>query len=308
MISVIIPALNEEATIGNVIKQITNNKNVSEIIVVDDQSIDETVAVALRLGARVVTSTSLGKGNSMREGMLLAKNEILVFLDADIPNYNTDIISLLTNPLITDEADFVKSYFERQAGRVTEILVKPLLEFFFPLLLAFKQPLSGMIAGKKSFFKKVEFENDYGVDIGLLIDMHHVNARIKQVCIGEIENDMQPLHALSRMAKQVSNAIFKRINIFNYLQRKEPPELVVAKSQIAFALKEKIRMPHKMIVFDMDNTLLRGSFIKAAAEKFGFRQELRKISNAQTNSISRTKEITQLLTGRSFAELTIQIL
>ena len=98
---------------------------------------------------------------------------------------------------------------------MAEILAKPLLEFFFPHLLKFKQPLSGMIAGKKSVLLKVEFDNDYGVDIGLLIDMHQVRARIAEVCIGEVENDRQPLHVLSRMAKQIANAIFKRVNIFD---------------------------------------------------------------------------------------------
>ena len=304
MVTVIIPALNEEATIENVILLAKQNKSVSEIIVVDDQSLDDTAAVAQRHGVRLVTSTSLGKGNSMREGMLLAKNEILVFLDADIPNYNADIIQLLTQPLIDDDADFVKSYFDRQAGRVTEILVKPLLEFFFPQLTTFKQPLSGMIAGKKNFFQQVEVENDFGVDIGLLIDMHHVHARITEVCIGEIENDMQPLYALSRMARQVSGAILKRINIFSYLQQDKArlPETPQA-SQVSFALKEKKRMPDKMVVFDMDNTLLRGSFIQTAAEVFGFTPALKKITAENKNPVARTKEIAALLAGRSFAEL-----
>jgi len=54
-----------------------------------------------------------------------------------------------------------------------------------------------MIAGKEIFPAKVEFDNDYGVDIGLLIDMHNVNARITEVCIGEVENDRHPLHVLA---------------------------------------------------------------------------------------------------------------
>jgi glucosyl-3-phosphoglycerate synthase len=199
--------------------------------------LDDTVREARKENVKILTSTNLGKGDSMREGMLLAKNEMIVFLDADIPNYSEDIIEKLTRPLINDEADFVKSYFERQAGRVTEILVKPLLEFFFPHLLKFRQPLSGMIAGKRSFFQKVEFENDYGVDIGLLIDMDKVNARIKEVCIGEIENDMQPLQALSRMAKQVANAIFKRVSIFQFPRKEaeEPSPARLMRAQIEYA-------------------------------------------------------------------------
>ena len=304
MISVIIPALNEEKTIRKVIRQAKRNELVSEIIVVDDQSMDNTVVEAKKENVRIITSTQLGKGFSMREGMMLAKNEILVFLDADIPNYTADIVEKLTQPLVNDEADFVKSYFERQAGRVTEILVKPLLEFFFPYLLQFKQPLSGMIAGKKSFFEKVEFENDYGVDIGLLIDMHKVNARIKEVCIGEIENDMQPLQALGRMAKQVANAIFKRVNIFGNKKMEQEAEYAqMMRQQVEFATKEIVKQPEKMIVFDMDNTLLQGSFIHTAAERFGFKKELLDIISYNKNDYIRTKKIAQLLEGKAFSEL-----
>src|SRR5258708_3035374 len=278
MITVIIPALNEEKTIRSVIQQAKRNEMVDEIIVVDDLSLDNTVAEARKEeGVKVITSTHVGKGDSMREGMMMAKNDILVFLDADIPDYNTDIVAKLAEPLIKDEADFVKSYFERQAGRVTEILAKPLLEFFFPHLLEFRQPLSGMIAGKKSIFQKVEFDNDYGVDIGLLIDMHHVRARIKEVCIGEVESDRQPLHVMGRMAKQVANAIFKRVNIFDGGRRQEEDSSHIMREQVEFALKELVRQPKKMIVFDMDNTLLQGSFIQAAAEQFGFTRELKDI-------------------------------
>ncbi|MDR3713808.1 MAG: HAD-IB family phosphatase [Puia sp.] len=304
MITVIIPALNEEKTIRKVIQQARRSPLVTEIIVVDDQSMDDTVREARKEEVRIVTSTNLGKGDSMREGMMLARNEILVFLDADIPDYSPDIIDRLTGPLIRNEADFVKSYFERQAGRVTEILVKPLLEFFFPHLLEFKQPLSGMIAGKRSFFQKVEFENDYGVDIGLLIDMHKVRARIKEVCIGEIENDMQPLHALGRMARQVANAIFKRVNIFSAARKEEQEEYTrLMREQVEFALKELGKQPKKMIVFDMDNTLLQGSFIHTAAAKFGFRKELVDIITQQKSSYIRTQKIARLLEGRTFAEL-----
>lgn len=307
MISVVIPALNEEKTIRKVIQQAKRNPLVNEIIVVDDKSMDNTIREALKENVRIITSTNIGKGDSMREGMMVAHNEIIVFLDADIPNYDQDIVDKLTEPLIRDEADFVKSYFERQSGRVTEILVKPLLEFFFPHLLEFKQPLSGMIAGKRSFFNRVQFENDYGVDIGLLIDMHSVKARIKEVCIGEIENDMQPLHALSRMAKQVANAIFKRVNIFNFGNRREEEEELersrIMRQQVEFAMKELARDPRKMIVFDMDNTLLQGSFIQAAANHFGFRKELTDIIERRESSYIRTQKIARLLEGRTFAEL-----
>jgi HAD superfamily phosphoserine phosphatase-like hydrolase len=302
MVSVIIPALNEEKTIRQVIRQAKRNELVDEIIVVDDMSTDATVAEAGKENVKVITPTHVGKGESMREGMLMAKNEILVFLEADLPDYEEDIVGMLTAPLIRDEADFVKSYFERPAGRVAEILVKPMLEFFFPHLLEFRQPLSGMIAGKKSIFQKVEFENDYGVDIGLLIDMHQVRARIKEVCIGEVENDRQPLHVLGRMAKQVANAIFKRVNIFDAGRRQEE-SVPMMREQVEFALKELVRQPRKMIVFDMDQVLLQGSFIQAAAERFGFTRELADIQSQPKSNFIKTQKIGRLFEGRTFAEL-----
>jgi phosphoserine phosphatase SerB len=241
----------------------------------------------------------------MREGLMVATHEIIVFLDADIPNYSEDIIEKLTRPLLEDQADFVKSYFDRQAGRVTELLVKPLLEFFFPHLSQFKQPLSGMIAGKKSFFRQVEFENDYGVDIGLLIDMDQVKARIREVCIGEIENDMQPLQALGRMARQVANAIFKRVNFFQAIKRDDKEgasHLRQVRERFEFSMADLLEQPQKMIVFDMDNTLLMGSFIHTAAEKFGFTRQLHELIH-QYNNYVRTVKIAQLLEGKSFGEL-----
>ena len=94
------------------------------------------------------------------------------------------------------KADFVKGAFARNAGRVTELVAKPLLHILFPGLGHFSQPLSGMIAGKKSFFNKIEFFNDYGVDIGILIDMYLMKARVTEVNIGYIENKSKPWEAL----------------------------------------------------------------------------------------------------------------
>ena len=64
MITVIIPALNEEKTIRQVVHLANNSAHVSEVIVVDDKSMDNTVAEARKEGATVITSTKLGKGSS----------------------------------------------------------------------------------------------------------------------------------------------------------------------------------------------------------------------------------------------------
>jgi HAD superfamily phosphoserine phosphatase-like hydrolase len=72
---------------------------------------------------------------------------------------------------------------------------------------------------------------------------------------------------------------------------------------VEFALKEMVRQPRKMIVFDMDYTLLKGSFIRAAAERFGFTRELNDILAQPKSNYIKTQKIARLLEGRSFAEL-----
>ena len=207
MITVVIPALNEEKTIDAVVKFCRQHSHVSEIIVVDDNSEDNTATEAENAGAKVLVSYKRGKGISMKEGIAAATNEIIVFLDADIENYPKATIPLLTQPLLNGGYDFVKSTFLRNAGRVTEIMAKPLLSIFYPDLLSFSQPLSGMIAGRKSFFNKIDFFNDYGVDIGILIDMYLMQARMKEVNIGYIENKSKAWTALGKMSMEVASCL-----------------------------------------------------------------------------------------------------
>lgn len=305
MITVIIPTLNEEEHIASVINFAKSQPNVSEIIVVDDKSLDHTVTIARQNDARVITSTKLGKGASMKDGILCATNEILVFLDGDIDPYPYYTVKLLTDPILNGEAEFVKSSFSRNAGRVTELVAKPLLSIFFPELLRFNQPLSGMIASKKSIFQKLDFREDYGVDIGILIDMYLLNIRIKEVEIGYLENKSKPWQALGKMSKEVAQAIIEKAATsknprFNF---EELGALNEIRSQMDFALESHLRVMNKLIVFDMDDTLLKGRFIDTCAEKFGFRNELMEIRSSERDVIILTKQIATLLKGKSISDL-----
>jgi glycosyltransferase involved in cell wall biosynthesis len=104
MVTVIIPALNEAETIGKVIGLVKRSPIVSEIIVVDDKSHDNTVHIARDAGATVYTSTLLGKGASMREGILFSGNEFLLFLDADITTYPEDIVELMALQILSSRS------------------------------------------------------------------------------------------------------------------------------------------------------------------------------------------------------------
>lgn len=312
MITVIIPALNEEATIGAVIQLAKNSKDVSEVIVVDDKSLDNTVAVSQAHGAKVITGTKLGKGASMKDGLLMAKNEILVFLDADIQTYPENLIELMTAPLVTNTSDFVKTYFSRQAGRVTELVAKPLLSILYPDFPQFIQPLSGMIAGHKTFFSKIEFEEGYGVDIGILIDMYKLGARIIEVDIGHIENKMQSLEQLGKMSREVANVILEKSDKSKNRNLEMLEHIQIIREQMDFAISQKTKELKKIAIIDMDRTLLQGSFIQTCAEHFNFKKELLEIVTSQTNPFIRTKQIARLLKGKSVNELievadTIQI-
>lgn len=303
MITVIIPALNEEKTIRQVVRLANNSNHVTEVIVVDDKSMDGTVEEARKEGATVITSTKLGKGASMKDGILVAKNEIISFLDADIITYPDNVVEVLTTPLLNNEADFVKSYFTRQAGRVTELVAKPLLSILNPAFPNFQQPLSGMIAGKKSLFSKCEFEDGYGVDIGILMDMHNLGARISEVSIGNIENRMQALEQLGKMSREVARTIMKKSKEVDAQNLETYENIQVIREQMEFAIREGLMSLKKIAMFDMDNTILRASFINTAAEQFGFKKELVDIVTNNNNPFIRTKLIARHLKGKSIGDL-----
>ncbi|MDH5816674.1 MAG: glycosyltransferase [Candidatus Nezhaarchaeota archaeon] len=212
-VSVIFPVKNREEYVKRAVKTAFKAKHVMEVIVVDGGSSDRTVEVSRKEGAKVIVQSNLvypGKGIAMRDGAYLAEGDILVFLDIDIKNLTPDFIESLAEPLINGWAEFVKGCFDRAAGRVTELVAKPLLRMFYPELAKFKQPLSGEIAGLRKLFYKVEFERGWGVDVGLLIDFYKLGAKIVEKDLGYKDHEMKPLHALTDMAYEVAEAILKR--------------------------------------------------------------------------------------------------
>jgi phosphoserine phosphatase SerB len=309
MLSVIIPALNEEKTIGHVVKYCFSFAEVSEVIVVDDKSEDNTATVAREAGSNVLISASRGKGISMKEGIDASNNDFIIFLDADIDPYPEKVITNLAAPLLSDEADFVKGAFARNAGRVTELVAKPLLAILFPGLSHFSQPLSGMIAGKKSFFKKIEFFNDYGVDIGILIDMYLMKARVQEVNIGYIENKSKPWQALGKMSGEVSRAIISKAQRHhnNELTQESVNSLAAIQREMGNVLKENLSAFQKMIVLDMDNTILISRFIDECANAFGFGQKLAELRFNEKDPIILTKRVGLLLKNKTMDDLLLVI-
>ncbi|WP_295120292.1 glycosyltransferase [uncultured Chitinophaga sp.] len=303
MISIVIPVLNEGKTIRQVIRTLRKTSRKIEIIVVDDNSSDNSVEEALKEKVRVITSSQRGKGVSMREGMMAAKHDIVAYVDGDILTYPENIVELLTDPIVNDEADFTKSYFERQAGRVTKLVAKPLLSILFPDLEYFQQPLSGMIAARKSFLRGVKFENDYGVDIGLLIDMHLSGARISEVNIGRVENAMQTWEQLSKMSREVSRTILHKAESIPQQNLETLGNINIIREQMEYSILESIDKLQKMVIFNLDETIFQQSYLYLAAAVFDREESLVQILHHYKDPISILSRTAALFQDRNLAEL-----
>ncbi len=104
-VTTIIPALNEEASIGKVIAAIPDWVN--EIIVVDNGSGDNTAQVARAAGAKVVSEPRRGYGQACQRGLAqVTASDVIVFLDADYSDYPAEM-NLLVEPILSGQADMV---------------------------------------------------------------------------------------------------------------------------------------------------------------------------------------------------------
>lgn len=301
MISVIIPALNEGNTIAAVVEFARRDPRVDEVIVVDDGSIDGTVERARAAGASVMTSTLLGKGASMEDGLRAARHDTLLYLDGDLSNLHEELVPRLTGPIFEGRADFVKAKFSRSAGRVTTLTVRPLLRLFFPELGHFDQPLSGIVAARRSLLERLDFDNDYGVDVGLLIDASAAGARLAEVDIGHLVHDSHPLVKLGDMAGQVARTVLERAARYGRLARsslrasRDREDHIYADLGHLLGRLERLK---RLALFDMDGVLLQGRFVATLARRTRRRAALAQLlDNREVDGDERTRRIASLFAG-----------
>ncbi|MDI9887459.1 glucosyl-3-phosphoglycerate synthase [Streptomyces sp. HNM0645] len=226
-VSVVLPALNEEATVGEIVAVIRRDLMtdavplVDELVVVDSGSTDRTAEVAARAGARVVHRDAIlprvpavpGKGEVLWRSLLATVGDVVCFVDADLKEFSADFVSGTVGPLLTDpEVQFVKAMYDRplgdapgQGGRVTELVARPLLNLHWPQLAGFVQPLGGEYAARRSLLERLPFPVGYGVELGLLVDALHTVGldALAQVDVGVRLHRHQDGQALGRMAAAI---------------------------------------------------------------------------------------------------------
>ncbi|MEU5975896.1 glucosyl-3-phosphoglycerate synthase [Streptomyces sp. NPDC047315] len=225
-VSVVLPALDEEATVGEIVAVIRRELMervplVDELVVVDSGSTDRTGEVAAAAGARVVHRDEIlpripalpGKGEVLWRSLMVTRGDVVCFVDADLRDFSADFVSGIVGPLLTDpQVQFVKAMYDRplgetagQGGRVTELVARPLLNLHWPQLAGFVQPLGGEYAARRSLLERLPFPVGYGVELGLLVDALHTVGldALAQVDVGTRKHRHQDGQALGRMAAAI---------------------------------------------------------------------------------------------------------
>ena len=236
-ISVVLPALNEAATVGAVIDTITPMLGglVDELIVLDSGSTDDTAARAVAAGAKVVRREEAlpeippqpGKGEALWRSLAATTGDIIVFIDSDLIDPDPMFVPRLVGPLLTREGiHLVRGFYRRPlivggaedangGGRVTELVARPLLAALRPELGCVLQPLGGEYAGTRELLASVPFAPGYGVEIGILIDTYDRFGleAIAQVNLGVRTHRNRPLSELGPMSRQIIATLLTRCGI-----------------------------------------------------------------------------------------------
>jgi glucosyl-3-phosphoglycerate synthase len=237
--TLILPTRDVAGTIGPILDTVArlNERNglIEQVIVVDADSADGTAEIARGRGAEVYSENELlpaygpaqGKGDAMWRSLSAARGDIILFADADTRDFGEHFIYGTLGPLLAvPGVQFSKAAYRRPftqegqsiadgGGRVTELMAKPLLNFFHPGLTGFVQPLAGEFGAYRELLCNIPFLTGYGVEIGILIDVlaEAGLAAMAQVDLGSRQNRHQPLGDLTRMSSTVLRALARRVHV-----------------------------------------------------------------------------------------------
>jgi len=237
-VSVCLPARNEEATIGAIVREVRNelvddagDGLVDEVVVIDDGSTDGTADAARAAGARVVAEAGVlpeagpgsGKGNVLWKSLYVCEGDLLCWVDADLANFRADTVTKLLAPLLADaDTLLVKAAYARSfegaptgGGRVTELVARPLVSLLFPKLADISQPLGGEYAARREALERLPFVEGWGVELGLLIDLVDRFGRdaVAQVDLGTREHRNRPVEQLAAESLSIIATALRRAGL-----------------------------------------------------------------------------------------------
>ncbi len=237
-ISLALPALNEEETVGRVVRMMKKHLMqrfplLDEIVLIDSDSTDRTREIARKEGIPVYIHQKLlerlgprpGKGEALWKSLLVTRGDLIIWIDTDIVNIHPRFVYGIIGPLLLDrQVQFVKGFYRRPlkvgakiqsggGGRVTELTARPLLNLFYPELSGVIQPLSGEYGGRREALERAVFFSGYGVETGLLIDIYerHGLSAIAQVDLLERIHHNQHLEALSKMSFAIIQTLMYKL-------------------------------------------------------------------------------------------------
>jgi nucleotide-binding universal stress UspA family protein/glycosyltransferase involved in cell wall biosynthesis len=237
-VSLVLPTLDEEETIGPIVRRAMREMMgrvplVDEILVIDSSSTDRTREIAEAEGARVVQHPDVlprygsfrGKGEALWKSVFETSGDIIVWADTDVRNWHPRMVYGTLGPLLHEpRLQYVKGYYQRPivqdgvmkeggGGRVTELVARPLINLFYPELSGMIQPLAGEYAGRRSLLESIPFFTGYAVEIGHLIDAAE---RVGIEGLGQVDLERrvhrnQELEGLSKMSFVILQAVIKRL-------------------------------------------------------------------------------------------------
>ena len=271
-VSLCIPTLNEEKTIGKEIvlfrsELVQRYPLLDEVAVIDSGSTDRTREIAAAFGADVYLASEIlpemgakyGKGENLWKAIYQLKGDIIVYVDADIKNIHPRFVYGLVAPLIyRPKIKYVKAFYDRPlavsskvrpsgGGRVTEILVRPLFSMFFPELTAIVQPLSGEYAVRRKVLENVPFPIGYGVETSHLIDIYEMFglAAFGQTDLDQRVHRNQSTRELGKMAFGILQTFLSRVKSLGII--KDLPDMKTVLRQ--FQAKDKFfeQIKHRIV-------------------------------------------------------------
>ena len=169
----IIPAFNEEQTVGAVIDVVRQVDAVHEVIVVSDGSTDRTAEVARAHGAHVIElQENVGKGGAMKAGIERADADVYVFLDADLVGLTPRHVTALLEPVVAGRADMTVGRFA--GGRIATDLAQVVAPY-----------LSGQRAVRREVLEGVPGleVTRFGVEVALTRYIQRQGMRVEEVVL-----------------------------------------------------------------------------------------------------------------------------